>query len=446
MRRLFLLLNALLMNVVISAAAETDCPEYYLNATVTNQLLHFSLSGHQASEPYVDTIRIFAAGETENPEIATHAQGDQYIDISKLDRGYYSLRVNVGGCEYSRIIFKRQEAVAREWDICSFETEVIKPHSLRFSIAVNDAQGQPLVDSLWIVGLMYNNQSPSQRVYMKTSAQSGDTIDIQPLFGNAETDYQIIAWINGMDYYSNSFYYCGACEEYNNVHAAFTVITPHHVVMNITNGSMPVPPMDSLWVTTYFNHSASETLLSGVFQNGDTIDLEPLVGRKDAQYTVWMQFGDCIKKGSFEFSGLEYDYCLAADIHGIHIETSYQEDKIQYYLLDYDYRETYLPVDSIWIQTYDMETNTSGAVVYSSRAQPGEDISVSALKNEMYNLFVKIGDCELSQIFYKSWKTQAIQDVPVQDEKTIKILNDGHLYILREDKRYTLLGQSIISR
>ncbi len=131
---------------------------------------------------------------------------------------------------------------------------------------------------------------------------------------------------------------------------SFTIINPHHAIMHIDNADRPIPQIDSLWITDYTYHNSSTTFLSGQYQDGDTIDLTPLIGRDKSEYIVWLRFGDCVKTGTFEFNGLEYDYCLEAGIHWIHIEENREETKMQYFLQDFEYKNIDpLSVDSVWI-------------------------------------------------------------------------------------------------
>ena len=425
--------------------AEQDCSVYNLSASAQNNLLQYDLSRNgTVVPPHVDSAWIVGQDNQTLPLLITNAQSGDYINISKLDRGYYLLGVKVGECQYNKPFFQRQLATERERDIITFSPEVIRPHQVRFVIRENNHPEPPYVDSLWVVGLRYG-QSPTMRVYIRARAQSGDLVDIKPLLVQSETVYQLVVWIDGTDYWSDSFAYCGECEENQDIDVSFSNVNPHHAVMHITNGEEPVPHVDSLWITNHYYYNETTTLITGKYQAEETIDLASLVGREPGEYTAWLRFGDCIRMASFEFNGLEYDYCLDAGVRWVHIEKNNTETAIQYFLRDYDYMDVgSIPVDSVWITSYDINGEKPSEFMFSSKARPGEDINVSLLLYGSYNLHAQVGECEVSQLFNIFRHTQDVTEVRDSESTPVrKVIHEGLIYILRNGKTYTLQGQEV---
>ena len=254
----------------------------------------------------MDSAWIVSYKDTTHKLLICHAQGGDYINISKLERSYYQFSAQVGDSCFSIQFYKRDTAQIKELDIISADVKVVAPHTLQYSILEAGKTEAPHVDSVWIVGKNYSCAMPDE-VYLRTKAQSGDNIDIGSLLGQSERNFQCVMWINGTDYWSNSFYYEGVCDAYQDVDVQFTYINPHHLILHITDAGEPAKA-DSMWITS--KSSGYRTLQAGTaVADGDTIDLSPLVGMDEHEYMAWLRFGDCVRVYWFSFNGLEYDYC-----------------------------------------------------------------------------------------------------------------------------------------
>lgn len=444
MNRYFLLcvvIGIISWTFFVNAEEPYDCSIHYLNASGGfRHVLQYTLSTNgQNIAPHVDSVWIIDYADTTRAVLISHAQSGDYINISRLERGYHLLNVQVGECLYRRRFGKRYVAVAREHDI-TMQNTVVAPHRLRFVISENGLAEPPHVDSLWIVGFSeYCEADTAPRIFMRTNVQSGDTINLKPLLDMPETTYHCVAWIDGSDYWSDSFHYCGECDGYADVKASFSIINPHHAILDISHGDQPAPHLDSLWVTTYAGDS---TLLTAKPQSGDTIDLSPLVGRGEAYYKAWLRLANCLKTFKFDFTGLEYDYCLEADIRWLDVEGNDTGSKIQYYLYDYNYHtKEPVPVDSLWITVGDRETYLCSVDVVSQ----GEDIDVSFLPSNLYFLHAQIGGCEANGAFYlyARYQDNTIVNADESPHAARKFLRNGQILILRGDKTYTLTGQQL---
>lgn len=379
--------------------------------------------------------------DTTRKALVFHAKNKDYINISKLERGYHLFFAQVGDTCFFQCLFKRDTALTKDLDIVTEDAIVVAPHKLLFSIREAGKAEAPHVDSLWIVNKDYHCTYAS--MCMRTHVQSGDTIDLYPLLGQSENEFQCVAWINGVDYWSNSFYYEGECDAYKNIIVQLTNINPHHLILNIKDGGEPVEA-DSLWITSTHGSATLETIVSPT--DGDTIDLSPMVGMPERNYLAWLRFGDCVKVYSFRFNGKEFDYCLEAGIWWVHIETDYNAHVMQYYLRDYNNQDMYdVPVDSVWVMTNNL--NEASEYVCSLHALPGEDIHMQQFEKGYYELFVQIGECIVSMPFHTSSNREnGIEDVQIKDiaPSATKILRNGRIYILRYDKTYTITGQETL--
>ena len=434
-----LLLSVLLCTTYFSwmYSQDTNCGEHHLStATLYNTLRYDMSENGTVIPPHADSVWI---DTPDNPSILliSHAQSGDYINISHLERGYYLLHVQVESCVYTKRFGKREKAIVREKEI-SIQNTMVGSHEMLFSIFEKGQIEPPHVDSLWFAGCNTHCDAADARVYLRTKAQSGDTIDLKSLLDESETTYQCIAWINGYDYWSDSFTYSGDCEGYQNITISFMVVNPHRAVVNIANAGHSVPHLDSMWITP---HSNGKILMTAKPQAGDTIDLTPLVGRTDGTYLGWLRFGECVKKTEFEFNGLEFDYCLETGVAWLRVESTDDGTKIKYYLMDRDVNdiEATLHVDSVWVESNEQPCR----YMFSSKAQQGEDIDVSSLEpNTYYNLHAQIGECQISSPFkVRNNQTDGLRDVQTNDVQCTKILRDGKLYILRDGKVYSIMGQ-----
>lgn len=433
--------------LVICILAGT-CSAHAINITITTSIGNSTpyaqenllLFTHNEAHP-IDSGWIASPQETTHKVLIFHTQSGDYINISKLERGYHLFFAQIGDSCICRRFYKRNTSITKELDIITEDAVLVSPHQIRFTIQESGKEEAPHVDSLWIVGRKNSCANPDT-VYMRTSAQSGDIIDIKPLLGNSENEFQCIAWINGSDYWSNSFYYCGECESYTNMDVSFTNINPHNLIVNIFNGEAPAPTVDSLWITSIY--SSHRTLLTRTaLTDGDTIDLAPMVGLTENSYLAWLRWGDCVQVYEFRFNGLDFDYCLEAGVWWVHIERDYNVPVLRYYLRDYDNQDIInIHVDSVWITTYDYQAPPE--YVCSVQGQPTEAIDISALKNGYYELYVQTGECVVSMPFHTYQNTNGISDI--QEDKqpsATKILHEGQILIGRKGRIYTLTGQEI---
>ena len=407
-----------------------------VNLSARKNLLQLSFSGAFQ----MDSGWIVSAKDTTRKELVFRARSGDYINVSKLERGYYKLYAQAPDTCIAKLFYKRDGAVAKELDILSADVQITAPHTLQYSIREAGKSEAPHVDSVWIVGKSYACATPDT-VYMRTTAQPGDDIDLQPLLGQTENEFQCVAWINGTDYWSNSFYYGGECEAYGEIEVHYTHINPHHLILDIKNAGEPASA-DSLWISSAYDDHRTLMTVTAV-SDGDTIDLSPLVGMSEQEYLTWLRFGECVKVYAFDFNGLDYDYCLEAGVWWVHLETDNSAHVLRYYLRDYGNQDIQnMPVDSAWISTWGIDVTPE--YVCSVDAQPGEAINILPLKNGYYELSVQVGECIVSMPFqaYKS-QSEGIEGV-LEAQPAMKVLREGKIVIVRGGKTYTLTGQGTL--
>ena len=432
--------NRLFIFLLLAGTCATRAENITVTTTITvnnfyaqNNLVQLNLPGSSQ----MDSGWLVSQSDTTRKALVFHAKNKDYINISKLERGYHLFFAQVGDTCFFQRLYKRNTALTKDLDIVTEDAIVVAPHKLLFSIREAGKAEAPHVDSLWIVNKDYHCTDAS--MCMRTHAQSGDTIDLYPLLGQSENEFQCVAWINGVDYWSNSFYYEGECDAYKNIIVQLTNINPHHLILNMTDGGEPVEA-DSLWITSTHGSATLETIVSPT--DGDTIDLSPMVGMPERNYLAWLRFGECVKVYAFDFNGLDYDYCLEAGVWWVHLETDNSAHVLRYYLRDYDNQDIQgMQVDSAWISTWEIDETPE--YVCAVDAQPGEAINILPLENGFYKLSVQVGECIVSMPFQAhkgSWED--IEEV--QDEKqpsAVKVLREGEIVIVRGSKTYTLTGQ-----
>ena len=438
-RKLLLLILLCIPCFGIMYAQDTNCDGHDLStATIYNTLCYDLSKNGTVVPPHADSVWIDTPNDT-SVFVISHAQSGDYINISHLERGYYLLHVQIGSCVHTKRFGKREKAVIHEKKISILNT-MVGSHKMLFSLFEKGQIGPPHVDSIWIVGCNTHCNAAVARVCLRTQAQSGDTINLESLLDESETTYQCIAWINGSDYWSDSFTYSGECEEYKDVIISFIIINPHRAVVNIARAGQSIPHLDSMWITPY---SRSEVLMTAKPQAGDTIDLTPLVGQTDGTYTGWLRFGECIKKTEFEFNGKEYDYCLETGVAWLRVESNENGTTIKYYLMDRDANdiEATTFVDSVWIESNEQPSK----YLFSSKAQQGEDIDISSLElNTYYNLYAQVGECQVSTLFkVLRDHTDGFHEAQSYKVQCTKVLRDGQLLIECNGKTYNAQGAEV---
>ena len=113
-----------------------------------------------------------------------------------------------------------------------------------------------------------------------------------------------------------------------------------------------------------------------------------------------------------------------------------QQNYLVYYI--FDSQESGPAADSVWV------INASHEVVMTIHAKQGELVDISSLPRGYYVCYVQYRDCIGSYVFLKRTNSMAdaLEETPTQT-LPCKILRDGHLYIKRGEKEYTITGQEV---
>ena len=96
-------------------------------------------------------------------------------------------------------------------------------------------------------------------------------------------------------------------------------------------------------------------------------------------------------------------------------------------------------VDSVWI-TRGEDQSTVKATSYAQSGEPVYDIST--LNGGHYILWIKIEECVLGRLFIVRGVSSDISTAK-ENISASKILRDHQLFILRDDKTYTVTGQKV---
>lgn len=134
---------------------------------------------------------------------------------------------------------------------------------------------------------------------------------------------------------------------------------------------------DSVWIT-----DENDALVMTGRTSLGKIDISSF---EDGEYIVHAQRGNCIMEKSI--------YLTCAAYRHINMSVEVLGDSIVHYDMSNSGTITPPHIDSVWI------TNTKDSVVLTNHTQSGEPINISNLKDNVYFLSVRIGDCVLSRRF-----------------------------------------------
>jgi len=314
------------------------------------------------------------------------------------------------------------------------ELTLIRPYGFVLTLPDGNTGYIPHIDSISIT-TRYGALVP--RTICTTHGQWGDTISLEPLYGEMESDYLCKIWIRGCNI-SKAFVFHGWCDEYEGIVLSFTRINPPSLILHIEDTiTGVVPRVDSMWLTCSAFRAFPEAFITGNAQSGDTIDLAPLIGMTEASYTCWLRIGDCVKSRSFLYYGEAWDYCLEYTDCSVYAEAI--ENVMEYGITHTESFEDF-HVDSIWLTT----SKERDSVVLVSYAQPGEPIDVSMLNQNDYTIYIQIGDCVKIGRFYK-WgdAVEALSQPTSNTPSATKILRDGKVMIERGGKTFNAIGQIV---
>lgn len=94
--------------------------------------------------------------------------------------------------------------------------------------------------------------------------------------------------------------------------------------------------------------------------------------------------------------------------------------------------------DSVWIN------NQEGETIMTVRERQGEQVDISSLYRGYYICNFQIGDCIGADMFYNRKNPE--EDILTPDKELIpasKLLHDGQVLILKQNKKYTIDGKVI---
>lgn len=195
------------------------------------------------------------------------------------------------------------------------------------------------------------------------------------------------------------------------------------------NGYVEPPLVDSAWIT---DKDTTRYLIVTHAQSMEAIDISML---DRGYYLLWVRVQDCLYGARFGKQITASDSCDMYETVSLHCRTSSDQNILQYWLRNPQNIEL-PPIDSVWVINPDKE------VVLVSHAQPEEDIDISFLPNWLYLLCVQLGECVKSETFWVIRNQgQGLDDMKSEQPPVYKILHDGHILILRDDRTYTITGQ-----
>jgi hypothetical protein len=179
-----------ILMVLLLAGSSIHAEEITITTTITvNLSAQKNLVRLSLNEGFLmDSGWIVSASDTTQKVLVFHAQSGDYINVSKLERGYYMLYAQGMDTCVGKLFYKRDGAVSKELDIVTADVQITAPHTLQYSLREAGKSEVPHVDSVWIVGKSYACATPDT-VYMHTTAQPGEDIDIQPLLGQTENEF-----------------------------------------------------------------------------------------------------------------------------------------------------------------------------------------------------------------------------------------------------------------
>ena len=321
--------------------------------------------------------------------------------------------------------------VSTDCSVYKMSTSVIRD-TLRFDLSQNGTVEVPHVDSVWIT-----TSDLSELLLFRGIIQPREPIDIS-LF---ERGYYLL-WVQVGDCLYGARFgkqtpLSGCAGDYNKIECSVRPINPHRIVLSVIDTATNQPiAWDSVWITNQAWRAKPEILLKAFPQDGDTIDIAPMVGVEWDIYMCWIQIGECIKTANFTFSGAEWDPCLEYQDVAFYVRVQNEYTELQYFV--YNPKNVDIPtIDSVWVE------NKAREVVFVSYAQPDEIIDISSLPTGIYSLTIQVDGCVTGRVFYVRRKsTQDVDQVTTSSSAT-KFFRDGQVLILRGEKAYTVTGQEV---
>ena len=403
-----------------ATASDADpCEEYQQNVTMSvdvfGSYMYYYVS-YNGIRPHVDSVWI----ENENDSIVltSHAQSGDMIDISSLGDGTYSFHAQIGNCVVTESIV----ITCADYRHITLAVIVYANGTIRYDVSNNGKITPPYVDSVWITN------TANKSVVFTGHAQSKETIDISFL-----TRGYYALWIQMGDCVMGRVFtirwngVSTSCKEYRHIN----VITKENEERSAmyydlsNNGTITPPHVDSVWITT----PDTSVMLISHAQSGEWIDISSL---KYENYYLWIQIGDCVLSKQFVIT--PPDPCIAYRNTTIAVTVAEDYSTIRYDLTD-DGMPIALSVDSMWITN-----NAVSPVVLTGHAQPGEPIDISFLRKGLYVLWVQIEGCVKEGPQFRIDRISTDLDSPADSGTAVKILHNGQLLILRNNKVYTLQG------
>ena len=410
----------------------TPCDDYrYINMTILdygNATICYDLSNNGTiTPPHVDSVWI--TDVYERLLFTCHAQSRELIDISSLnlEEGELVLvNVQIGNCVMSRLFTSRGSTTipdpCNEYKHINMTVVNYGNRTIHYDVSNGGTITPPYVDSVWITN------RANDTVVFTGHAQSDELIDISFLtrgyyalwiqIGDCIIGKQLTVSWNGTS---------ASCEEYRTINI-ITKMNDDRSAMYYDlsdNGTITPPYVDSVWITTL----KDSILLISHAQSGEWIDISSL---KYERYYFKIQIGDCVLSKQFFITAP--DPCIAYRNTTIAVTVAEDYSTIRYDLAD-EGMPTTIAVDSIWITN-----NAVSPVVLTGHAQPGEPIDISFLRKGLYVLWVQIEDCVKEGPQFRIDRISTDLDSPADSETAVKILHNGQLLILRNNKVYTLQG------
>ena len=229
----------------------------------------------------------------------------------------------------------------------------------------------------------------------------------------------------------------GVAEECLKFTALAKNIYPRKAVVSVMDTSLNQPvAWDSVWFTWRSWRTNPEILLTASRQHGDTIDIAPMVGTDAKDYVCWVQIGECVIATYFYYVGAAYEPCM--NYQEVYSPVSYNGGELWYSIINPNNIE--LPaIDSVWIKK-----DHYSDILFASHAKPDEIIDISSLSRGYWILCIPFGECVRETVFYAEGQSdeQGVDKV-IPTAPAVKILRDGHLYIKRGEKEYTITGQEV---
>ena len=190
----------------------------------------------------------------------------------------------------------------------------------------------------------------------------------------------------------------------------------------ISNHTLESPYVDSAWIT---NADTSQIAMVVHEQPRKVVNIDSLVFGK---YILHVQVGECVYSQAFDKNHCLVDYNLIV---------AYCDNRILIY--DLALNQTLEPphVDSAWITNAD-----TSQIVMVVHEQPREEVNISLLDRGYYLLHAQISDCSYTKMFIKRGKgdAQDLMNTPPASPSATKILRDGQMFILLDNKIYNALG------